>query len=85
MHFVQGRAKKNLAKFNDTFSVRADGPCIGCPKLVGGRKAGNSNMLDFFAPRCTLPAHYLVGEEDAAHLRVLVLPLVDYGLEEESK
>ena len=27
---VQGRAKKNPAKFGDTCSVRADGLCIGC-------------------------------------------------------
>ena len=31
---------KNLAKFRDTCSVRADGLCIGSPRLVGGRKAG---------------------------------------------
>ena len=30
-----------------------------------------------------IPAHYLVGEEDSAHLWVLVLSLVDYGLEAE--
>ena len=45
--YVQGRAKKNLAKFSDTCSVRADGLCIGSPRLVGGRKAGNSNKPDF--------------------------------------
>ena len=48
---VQGLAKKNLAKFSDTCSVRADGLCIGSPRLVGGRKAGNSNMQEFF---CTM-------------------------------
>ena len=36
--------QKNLAKFSDTCSVRAHGLCIGSPRLVGGRKAGNSNM-----------------------------------------
>ena len=46
--------QKNIAKFSDTCSVRADGLCIGSPRLVGGRKAGNSNMQEFFAPRCTL-------------------------------
>ena len=45
---VKGRAKKNLAKFSDTCSVRADGLCIGSPRLVGGRKAGNSNLQEFF-------------------------------------
>ena len=40
--------QKNLAKFSDTCSVRADGLCIGSPRLVGGRKAGNSNMQEFF-------------------------------------
>ena len=45
---------KNLAKSSDMCSVRADGLCIGGPRLVGGRKAGNSNKQDFFlAPRCT--------------------------------
>ena len=27
---IQGRAKKNLAKFSDTCSIRADRLCIGC-------------------------------------------------------
>ena len=45
---VQGRAKKNLAKFSDTCFVRADGLCIGSLRLVGGRKAGNSSMQEFF-------------------------------------
>ena len=35
---------KNLAKFSDTCSVRTNGLCIGSPRLVGGTKAGNSNM-----------------------------------------
>ena len=42
--------QKSLAKFSDTCSVRDDGlcMCIGSPRLVGGRKAGNSNMQEFF-------------------------------------
>ena len=40
--------QKNLAKFSDTCSVRADGLCIGSPRLVGGKKAGNLNMQEFF-------------------------------------
>ena len=36
-----GSSKKNLAKFSDTCSVRADGLRIGSPRLVSGRKAGN--------------------------------------------
>ena len=40
--------QKNLAKFSDTGSVRADGLCIGSPRLVGGRKSGNSNRQDFY-------------------------------------
>ena len=43
-----GSSKTNLAKFSDTFSVRADGLCIGSLRLVGGRNAGNSNMQEFF-------------------------------------
>ena len=35
-----GLSKKIPAKFSDTCSVRADGLCIGCPKLVGSRKVG---------------------------------------------
>ena len=41
-------SKKNPAKFSDTCSVRADRLCIGSPRLVGGRKAVNSNMQEFF-------------------------------------
>ena len=44
---LQGRAKKNLVKFSDPCSVRAEGVCIGSPRLVDGRKAGNSNMQEF--------------------------------------
>ena len=44
--------QKNLANFSDTCSVRANGLSIGSPRLVGGRKAGNSNMQEFF---CTPP------------------------------
>ena len=40
--------QKNLAKFSDTCSVRADGLCFSSPMLVGGRKAGNSNVQEFF-------------------------------------
>ena len=43
-----GSSKKNLAKFSDTCSVRADGLCIGSPRLVGGKKVGNLNMQEFF-------------------------------------
>ena len=43
-----GWSKKVPAKFSDTCSVRADGLCIGCPQLVGRRKAGNSNMQELF-------------------------------------
>ena len=40
--------KKVLAKIGEGMSVRAHGQCIGCFKLVGRRKEGNSNMHDFF-------------------------------------
>ena len=46
-----GSSKNNLAKFSVTCSVRADGLCIASPRLVGGRKAGTSNMHEFF---CTM-------------------------------
>ena len=42
-----GFSKKVPAKFSDTCSARADGLCIGIPALVGGRKAGNSNLQEF--------------------------------------
>ena len=45
---IQGRAKKNLAKLSDNCSVRAEWMCIGSPRLVGERKAGYSNMQQFF-------------------------------------
>ena len=49
MDFLLYRVEqKNLAKFSDTCSVRADGLCIGSPRSVVGWKAGNSNMQDFF-------------------------------------
>ena len=48
-----GSSKKSLAKFSDTCSIRANGLCIGSPRLVGRRKAGNSNIQGFFAPLCT--------------------------------
>ena len=35
----------------------------------------------YFTLKKYIPAHYLVGEEDSAHLWILVLSLVDYGLE----
>ena len=38
----------NPAKFSDTCSMRADGLCIGSPRLVGWRKAGNSNLQELF-------------------------------------
>ena len=41
-------SKKNQAKFSDTCSVRADGLRVGSPWQVGERKAGNSNMEEFF-------------------------------------
>ena len=43
-----GSSKKNPAKFSDTCSVRAEGLCIGCLKLVGSRKAAISNMQELF-------------------------------------
>ena len=52
--------KKNLSKFSDTYSVRADGLCIGIPKLVGGWKAGNSNVQDFFCAHCTCAQNHCV-------------------------
>ena len=48
VQYVQGQSK-NLFKFSDTCSVRADGLCIASPRLVGGRMAGNSNMQQFFS------------------------------------
>ena len=47
--------QKNLAKFSDTCSIRADGLCIGSPRLVGRRKAGNSNVQDFFLHLAVFP------------------------------
>ena len=53
---VHGVEQKNLAKLSNTCSVWADGLFIGSPKLVGGRKVGNSNMQEFF---CTTLYHRL--------------------------
>ena len=43
-----GRSGKTLAKFGEGSSVMADGLCIGYPRLVGRRKAENSNMQQLF-------------------------------------
>ena len=38
LHFsITGSCKKGPAKFSDTYSVRADGLCFGCLKLLGSR------------------------------------------------
>ena len=49
---------KNLAKFSDTCSVRANGLCIGSPRLVDGRKAGNSNMQEFVCTSLYINIHF---------------------------
>ena len=41
-------SKRKGAKFGEGSAIRADWLCIGCPKLVDGRKAGNSNRGLFF-------------------------------------
>ena len=48
--------QKNLAKLSDTGSARARGLCIGSPRLVGGRKAGNLNMQEFFCTTLYSPS-----------------------------
>ena len=51
-----GLSKKILAKFSDSCSVRADGLCIGSPRLVGGGWGGRREFQtykNFFATRCT--------------------------------
>ena len=45
---IQGRAKKNPAKFGYTCSLRADGLCFGCLGQWAGRERENSNMQEFF-------------------------------------
>ena len=42
-----GWSKRGLAKLSGTCSFRADGLCIVGASIVGGRKAGNSNMQEF--------------------------------------
>ena len=41
-------SKKNLAKFSDAVSIRADGLCFSSPRLVGGRKAGKLKHATIF-------------------------------------
>ena len=48
--------QKNLAKFSDTCSVRAEGLCIGCIGQWAERGRENSNMQEFF--RMTLYVEY---------------------------
>ena len=40
--------QKNPAKFGDTCSVRADGLCIGSPRLVGRERAGTFKHAGIF-------------------------------------
>ena len=40
--------QKNLAKFSDTCSVRADGLCIGCLGHWAERGREDSNVHEFF-------------------------------------
>ena len=48
MRIDVGWSKINGAKFGEGNSVSAGWLCIGCPKLMGSRKEGNSNMGHFF-------------------------------------
>ena len=43
-----GFSQRRRAKFGEGSSIRADWLCIGCPKLVGRRKAGYSTRGHFF-------------------------------------
>ena len=52
-----GSREKNLAEFHDTRSARADGFCMGSPRLVGGRKAGYSNMQEFLLHHNVFSVH----------------------------
>ena len=45
---IQGRAKKNPAKFGDTCSIRADELCIGCLGQWVERGRENLNMQELF-------------------------------------
>ena len=47
-YLVQGYDKIFLSKFGEESSVRAYWLSIDCPGLMGGRKAGKSNMQEFF-------------------------------------
>ena len=40
---------------------RVDGMCIGSPRLVGGRKTGNSNMQGFFCTMLYYSSHGKLG------------------------
>ena len=43
-----GSSKRKGAKFGEESSARADWQCIGCPNIVGRRKAEYSNREHFF-------------------------------------
>ena len=47
------RSEKDPVKFGEGGSVMAVWLCIGCPMLVGRRKAAISTMQEFFAQPCT--------------------------------
>ena len=56
---LQGRSK-DLAKFSDTCSVRADGLCIGLTRLVSGIKALNIRYFLLAPNEITLQRHHPV-------------------------
>ena len=50
-NFLPYRVEQKKIKLCSVTHV-ASGLYIGCPRLVGRKKAANSNMLEFFAPLC---------------------------------
>ena len=62
---AQGRA--NIAKFSYTFSIRADWLCIGSPRLVGWKKAGNSNMQEIVCTTLYTRSSLEVSAEDQTY------------------
>ena len=68
-------SKKILLKFSDTCSVSANGLCIGSPRLEGGRKAGISNMQEFFCTMLYMAFVLHVTRQSCVH--VLCISLLD--------
>ena len=67
--------QKNLAKFSDTCSVRADGLCVGSPRLVNGREGGKFKHARIFWHHAVRKQHgtWNNGRNEHLHLGTVLI------------